>query len=221
MRKSLLFSKQKPLLYFVTPEIGSDFTSWEALIHQAVKGGAGLIQIRDKESSTKKIGEAAIRLRPFLKSWGVPLLINDRVEAACIAQAEGVHLGQEDMPASQARSILGPDALIGLSVETEEQARQAIFQPIDYIAASPVFSSKTKLDCTPPWGLLRLQELCRFSPYPVVAIGGINLSNIEEILACGVEAVALISAIKEAPCPFQATQEILTKVRKYDVTRMG
>lgn len=210
-----MFSAVDPILYFVTPEIGDDVHQWESTIIEAVKGGVNIIQVRDKRNSSKRVISAIKRIRPLLCQAKVPLLINDRVDIAVVVQADGVHLGQSDLTVSEARSILGHEAIIGLSVETIEQAREAEQENVHYLAASPVFASKTKLDCHFHWGIDGLKQLCAISSHPIIAIGGIHKANMEQVLAHKVAGIAVVSAISSAPCPQTATKELLNKIREY------
>jgi len=216
-----MFVTFDPLLYFVTPEIGDDIEKWENLIREVVEGGIRVVQVRDKKSSTKEIITAVKKIRSFLKQTNVTLLINDRVDVAFIVQADGVHLGQSDLNVSEARSILGDKAIIGLSVETLDQAMDAQRETVSYLAASPVFLSTTKLDCNAPWGVKGLTRLCTVSSHPIVAIGGIDLTNIEKILECKVAGIAIVSAITRAKCPQTATRKILNKMRAYADSQLG
>src|SRR5690606_23416973 len=133
-----MFNFTEPFLYFVTPEIDDNIEKWESTIKEAVLGGVKMVQIRDKSAAAKEIILAAKRLHPFLKKFNVPLLINDRVDIAHAIACDSVHLGQSDLEVSQARAILGRKAIIGLSVETMEQALKAKTEEVDYLAASPV-----------------------------------------------------------------------------------
>lgn len=210
-----------PILYFVTPEIGENVEKWKAIVLQAAYGGVKIVQIRDKRSSAQKMIHIAREIHPFLRNRGVFLLINDRVDIAHAVEADGVHLGQSDLKVAEARAILGRKAIIGLSVETVDQALEAAHEDINYLAASPVFQTRTKTDCAGPWGLNGLKYLCSLSTHPVVAIGGIDATNIEGILACGAAGVAVVSAIVKVPCPKTATQEIVSKMRRYANSRLG
>ena len=210
-----------PMLYFVTPEIGENVEKWLTVIQQAVLGGATIVQIRDKKCSAQKMVETARRIHPFLRNKGVSLLINDRVDIAHAINADGVHLGQSDLKVTEARAILGDKAIIGLSVETIDQAMNALHEDISYLAASPVFQTKTKMDCGEPWGLNGLRHLCAISQHPIVAIGGIDATNVEGVLECGAVGIAVVSAIVKAPCPETAAREIISKMRKYAHSRLG
>jgi len=143
-----------------------------------------------------------------LSSSGVPLIINDRVDVALAVDADGVHLGQSDMPATLARQLLGPDKLIGLSVENEQQFEQAQSLPVDYLGLSAIFATPTKTNTVKHWGLDGLNWAMARSRLPMVAIGGLNTSNIGAVAQTGVQGIALVSAISHAPDPQQAARDL-------------
>lgn len=195
-------------LYLVTHRGSRDLESFFKIIIAAVEGGVTLVQLREKECSAREMIDIGKKLLHLLRPLKIPLIINDRVDVAHVLQADGVHLGQSDLAVSEARAILGPQAIIGLSVESLEQARNAVIENVDYLAASPLFETKTKTDCTQPWGLQSLKELCSLSKHPIVAIGGINETNVMQVKECGVNGVAVVSAIFDAPCPKTAAHRI-------------
>ena len=163
-------------LYLVTDREGQNLENFFRIIRESIEGGVTVVQLREKEASARETIEIGRRLLAMLKPLGVPLIINDRVDVAHAIKADGVHLGQTDLGAADARAILGPGAIIGLSVETADQVTEA--QDVDYLAASPVFLSQTKTDCSKPWGLEGLRRVCALSRHPVVAIGGISAANV-------------------------------------------
>ncbi len=195
-----------PCLYFVTPEIGSDSSAWVHLIKEAVFGGVKMVQVRDKRSSSKKLIEVVGLLQPFLKRHSVPLIINDRVDIALILKADGVHIGQNDFSVNDARALIGPKGIVGLSVETLDQAAQAA--GADYLAASPIFATPTKRDTEKPWGLAGLKLLRALSGLPIIAIGGIKHHNVREVLQAGANGIAVVSAIAAATCPRMAAARL-------------
>jgi thiamine-phosphate pyrophosphorylase len=165
-------------------------------VRQLVKGGAKFIQLRDKHSSPKVFYESAEAVMKFTRGTDVKIIINDRVDIALAVKADGVHLGQDDLPPAQARRILGESAIIGYSTHNLEQAAQAVTLPIDYFAFGPIFPTGTKENPDPIVGLdglKRIREL--ILDFPLVAIGGINFENYRETLAHGADSVAIISAI--------------------------
>jgi thiamine-phosphate pyrophosphorylase len=127
--------------------------------------------------------------------------------------ADGVHLGQSDLQVAHAREILGKQAIIGLSVETMEQAMDAVEEEVDYLAASPLFLTKTKPECSKAWGFDGLKQLCSLSRHPIIAIGGIDEANVEKVLECGAVGVAVVSAIFHAPCSKTAVMAIANKIK--------
>lgn len=180
----------------------------EEVVEEAASAGASVIQLREKNLPTRLWVEEAQKVREITHRWGIPLIINDRIDIALAVDADGVHLGEEDMPLVLARKIC-PSLIIGYSVSTVEEARKAEKEGADYLGAGTVFPTYTKKDAGEPIGLERLKEIKKAVHIPVVAIGGINLSNVEEVLATGVDGVAVVSAIvgaesvKEATCSFR------------------
>jgi thiamine-phosphate pyrophosphorylase len=164
------------------------------------QGGATLIQLREKTLSPREFyGAAAAALRVASES-GVRIIINDRVDIALALQADGVHLGQDDLSPEAARGILGPEAIIGFSTHTLEQASAAMYMPIDYVAIGPIFGTSTKEKADLPLlldGLRRVRNAV--STKPLVAIGGVTLENSAAVLSAGADAVAVISEIWSRP----------------------
>lgn len=201
-------------LYLVTNRGALTLEDFFRIISLSIEGGVKVIQLREKEASAHEMIAVGKRLRSLLKPLGIPLIINDRVDIAHAVNADGVHLGQSDLKVAEARAILGQQVIIGLSVETIEQAIAAADEDVDYLAASPVFLTKTKSDCERPWGLHGLQQLCSISRHPIVAIGGIDETNVEKVLECGVAGVAVVSAIFNAPCPKIAAIKITNRMKR-------
>jgi thiamine-phosphate pyrophosphorylase len=200
-------------LYLVTNRKALELEDFFNIIRAAINGGVRIVQLREKDSSAREIITLGKKLLSVLKPLGIPLIINDRVDVAHAIGADGVHLGQSDLKVAEARAILGEKAIIGLSVETLEQAMVAIEENVDYLAASPIFHTKTKADCGEPWGLEGLKQLCAVSKYPVIAIGGIDETNAKQIIECGAAGVAVVSAIFDASCPKNAAIKILDRMR--------
>lgn len=204
-------------LYLVTDRQLSAPRTIEEIVQAAVSGGVSVVQLREKDCSAWEFLALACRLLAILRPAGVPLIINDRLDVALAAGADGVHLGQSDLPYREVRAILGPEALIGLSVETLEQAREAEELDVDYLAASPVFPTSTKTDTGAAWGLAGLSALRKLSRHPLVAIGGINRTNAASVLRAGADGIAVVSAISAAPDPraeAKALREIIEQVRR-------
>jgi thiamine-phosphate pyrophosphorylase len=201
-------------LYLVTDRLLSLGRPIDEIVRAAVDGGVTAVQLREKDCSTREFIALARKLKELLAPRGVPLLINDRVDVALAAQADGVHIGQSDMAYRDARALLGPDALIGLSVETPAQAAEAVDWDCDYLGVGPIFQTATKLDAAPAWGLDRLAELRRISHHRLVAIGGINASNAASIAAAGADGIAVVSAICSAPDPRAAAADLRTIIER-------
>ncbi len=204
MRKILDLS-----LYLVTDSTLSLGRSLEHIVEEAVKGGVTIVQLREKELATGRFVELAKSLMNILKPYGVPLVINDRIDVALAADADGVHIGQSDMSYSDARAILGSDKIIGLSVETQQEVLEANELDVDYIGISPIFATPTKLDTFQPFGLEGCREAVANSKHPSVAIGGMNKTTIPDVMSCGVDGVAVVSAIVSAESPREAAKELL------------
>lgn len=202
-------------LYLVTHRGALSLEDFFRVILQSIEGGVKAVQLREKEASACEMISIGKRLHTLLKPFGVPLIVNDRVDVAHAIQADGVHLGQSDLSVGEARAILGDDAIIGVSVETVEQVIASSDQKVDYIAASPVFSSKTKTDCYKPWGLESLKQICAISTHPIVAIGGIDVTNLNAVLECGVSGVAVVSSIFNSPCPKTAAINLSKRIRQH------
>jgi thiamine-phosphate pyrophosphorylase len=167
----------------------------------AVQGGAAYIQLREKDLSTRVFVEEAVAVKKLLAPYAVPLIINDRIDVALACGAEGVHIGQGDMPYETARRLMGPEAMIGLSVETWEDFEAAQGLDVDYIGVSPVFATPTKTDTKEPWGLDGLKRIKAASRHPLVAIGGINETNARRVVEAGAGCLAVVSAICSADDP--------------------
>lgn len=177
------------------------------------RGGASLVQLRDKLGSTREMVEAARAIRARLAPLGVPLLINDRADVAFAAGADGVHLGQDDMAVEDARRLLGPQALIGLSIKTLDQAARAPLEHLDYVCIGGVFATASKDNPGPPIGIAGLQAIlaklrARDGELPIGAIAGINAGNAGAVIAAGADGVAVISALSLARDPQAAAREL-------------
>lgn len=197
-----------PRLYLVTDRGRTRGRPIEALVQAAVRGGVTAVQLREKECSPEEFLSLARRLKSGLDPAGIPLIINDSVEIAARVGAAGVHLGQGDVPPAEARRRLGADAVIGLSVETVEQAEAARPEDVDYLGVSPVFLTPTKPAAAAAWGLRGLARLRARTRLPLVAIGGLDSSNAESVLAAGADGLAVVSAICSASDPEAASREL-------------
>jgi thiamine-phosphate pyrophosphorylase len=195
-------------LYFVTDRGLCGRKPLEEVVIQAVKGGAAYVQLREKDVSTRFFVEEAKRIKKLLGKYRVPLIINDRVDIALACGAEGVHIGQEDMPYEIVRQLMGQKAIIGLSVETWEDVEVSQKLDVNYIGVSPVFATPTKTDTKGAWGLEGLAKIKAFSRHPLVAIGGINESNAREVVEAGADCIAVVSAICASSYPEAVARRI-------------
>jgi len=194
-------------LYLVTDRRLAGNRPLTEVVQQAVAGGVTMVQLREKECSSREYLELALALKKLLPP-GTPLIINDRLDVALAAAADGLHLGQNDLPPEVARRYLGPGAIIGLTVERPEQLAAAENLPVDYLAISPVFPTPTKTDTGPAWGLEGLALARKKTQHPLVAIGGINETNVAGVIRAGADGVAVVSAICAAPDPELAARKL-------------
>jgi thiamine-phosphate pyrophosphorylase len=187
------------------------------LAARVVAGGATLVQLRDKTGTTRRMIDEARAIRAALARTGVPLLVNDRVDVALAAGAEGVHIGWDDMEAADARRLLGPKAIIGLSINSAERARTAPLELLDYVAIGGVFATTSKDNPNPPQGVSGVAALAqiirsRAPGLPVGAIAGIDESNAADVIAAGLDGVAVISALSKRPDPEAAARALRSAV---------
>lgn len=206
--------KQALKLYLVTDRDLSLGRSLEEVVSEAVTGGVTMVQLREKNATTGEFVDLARRMMSVLKPLGIPLIINDRVDVAMAVDADGVHIGQSDMAYADARRLLGPDKIIGLSVENFEDLKVANILDVDYIGISPVYGTPTKTDTAEPFGLEGLRKAVQMSAHPTVAIGGMNNSTVADVIATGVDGVAVVSAICSAPSPRDAAAELLNIINE-------
>lgn len=179
-------------------------------VSRLIAGGARLIQLREKYLSPREFFQDARQALLIARSAGVQVIINDRVDLALALKADGVHLGQSDLPPEAARRLLGPASVIGFSVHNDEQARAAVALPVDYLGIGPVFATPTKENPEPVIGVQGLHQTSKLvGNIPLVAIGGITVDTISEVLAAGADAVALISALIVKPAEITARMKAL------------
>jgi thiamine-phosphate pyrophosphorylase len=208
-------------LYFVTDRGLCGQRPLADVVLQAIRGGAACVQLREKSASTRAFVEEAQKIKELMAPFGVPLIINDRLDVALAVGADGVHVGQDDMPYEIARKLMGPKAIIGLSVETWEDVERAEKLDADYLGVSPIFATPTKTDTKEPWGLGGLARIRAFSRHPLVAIGGLNASNAEAVVMAGADGVAVVSAICASPDPLAASKELSEIIRAALQKRRG
>lgn len=208
MRRNTIKTAYDLSLYLVTKKDNIPLEKFFRIILDSIAGGVTVVQLREKKASFEETVKLGKQLLNLLKPLNVPLIINDRVDVAFAIGAQGVHLGQSDFSVPLARTFLGKNAIIGLSVGNTEQVKNALEMQVDYVAASPVFPTVSKTDCKGHIGIEGIKQICAVSTVPVVAIGGINESNVENVLHAGAAGVAVISAIFGAPCPKAAALKI-------------
>jgi thiamine-phosphate pyrophosphorylase len=190
--------------------------SLSGTIHEAAAGGAQIIQLREKNLDDRTLLERASAVRDWTRKLGVLFILNDRPDIARLADADGVHLGQEDVPIRAARRILGPDALIGISTHNIAQVRQAVLEGANYIGIGPTFPSDTKkFDAYP--GLDFIRQASAETSLPAFAIGGITLENLPEVIAAGARRVAVSAAICQADDPGQVAGRILESLKSIPI----
>ena len=201
-------------VYLVTDRGFSRGRSTLDVVQAAVEGGISVVQLREKHLSTRPFYEEGLRIRDFLKARGVPLIINDRIDIALALDADGVHVGQDDMPVDAARRILGPDKILGLSINEPGDIDETAQKYADYLAVSPVFHTATKEDVTRPWGLEGLELARSLTDLPLVAIGSIKEENAAAVVRAGADCVAVVSAIVSADDPAEAARRLTREVRR-------
>jgi thiamine-phosphate pyrophosphorylase len=196
-------------LIYVTDDSITDDTAFFKILEDALKGGASIIQLREKSCNTISFYNRALKSKALCHAYRVPLIINDRIDIALAVEADGVHIGQADMPYSKARELLGATKIIGLSVSKSEQAIEAENLKVDYIGISPIFNTATKKsDLAPSLGIDGLKMIRPLFSKPIVCIGGIQKNNVADIIKNGANGVAVISAISKAEHPEKETKNL-------------
>jgi len=172
----------------------------------AARGGATMVQLREKDASTREFLAEARALKAALAPLGVKLAINDRLDIALAVDADGLHVGQSDMPVEEARRWLGPDKFIGLSITSDDQVLRPDALAADYLGVGPIYAQQTKADASPPLGVEGFRHIRALTRKPLVAIGGLNADNSAAVLAAGAQGLAVVSAIVAADDPEAATR---------------
>ncbi|MFS0786336.1 thiamine phosphate synthase [Shouchella sp. 1P09AA] len=197
-------------LYVIT---GEAFHEGRELLHvmeEAIKGGADFIQLRDKTSSRKEVFEKAKRLNDLCKAYNVPFIVNDYIDIAMAVDADGVHVGQDDMPLAEVRKLVGKDKIIGVSTHKLDEALEAEKGGADYIGVGPIFPTNSKEDVVDPVTTSYIKEIKAHVSIPFVAIGGIKTHNVREVIEAGADAVCVITEVVAAK-DVQAAAETMTK----------
>ncbi len=195
-------------LYLVTDPVLCPGPTLVDTVLAAVHGGASFVQLRNKNASTSDRVAQAKALKSALQGSGVPLVINDDLDAAIAADVAGVHIGQDDISVAEARARLGPDKIVGLSCETSDQVRAVDDRLVDYLGLGTVFPTATKADHKPTIGLDGLAEMAGLARIPTVAIGGLKAQHGPEVMAAGCDGMAVVSAICGQPDPAQAAKAL-------------
>jgi thiamine-phosphate pyrophosphorylase len=184
-------------------------------VREAITGGVTLVQLRDPDATTRTLVETATALLDVLRPHRIPLIINDRVDVALAVGAEGVHVGQSDMPTDKVRELIGPDRILGLSTSTFEQLAGDDLGPADYLGIGPLFATPTKPNASTPIGFDGLAAMVAKASLPVVAIGGIKAEHVEGALAAGADGVSVISAIMAAEDPSRAARDFADRIERF------
>jgi thiamine-phosphate pyrophosphorylase len=202
-------------VYLVTDRVCCGARGVEEVVSAAIAAGVTLVQLRDKNMDARPMLALGRSLLELLRPAGIGLIVNDRIDVALAIDAEGVHVGQQDMPYAEARRQLGPTKIIGVSVGSESEARQAAGWNVDYVGIGPVYPTATKPDAGMALGADETARLARISGHRAVAIGGIDVTNAAALYAAGLEGVAVISAICAAPDPGAATRSLVRARREH------
>ena len=203
-------------LYFITDSTGFGEEEFLRRTEEALKGGASLLQLREKDKTTREYISLAEKVHTLTKKYNVPLIIDDRVDVALAMGAEGVHLGQSDMPISTARKILGDDFIIGATTKTVPQALEAFEQGADYLGVGAIYPTTTKVK-TVLTSTETLDAICKAVPIPVNAIGGLNKDNIDILKGIPIAGICVVSAIMKADDPKQATTELKARAKELEL----
>ena len=201
-------------VYVITDRGTVGDRSLHDVIAAALKGGATVVQLREKNLPTHDIVTFGQALRDLTHSMNVPLIVNDRVDVALAINAEGVHVGPRDMPAKIARQLIGPDRILGVSAATVAEAQQAVQDGADYVGVGDLYGTPSKPDAGTPIGLERLAEIAQSIDIPIVGVGGVTVEKASAVIEAGAAGVAVISAVLAAPDPFDAAQQLRKQVTR-------
>jgi len=201
-------------LYLVTDRKLSQGRDILEIIKMAIKGGVTIVQLREKDATTREFLSVGKRVKELLDKKNIPLIINDRIDIALALDADGVHLGNDDMPIEIARRILGKNKIIGLSAESIDDAIEADIKGADYIGVSPIYTTPTKPELEKGLGIEGLKKIRKVTSLPLVAIGGMKAKNCREAIKNGADGIAVVSAICSAPNPEIAAREIISEINK-------
>ena len=201
-------------LYFITDSTGYEEEKFLDQIEQAILGGVTFLQLREKEKSTRAYIELAEKVHQITKKYKIPLIIDDRVDVAMAIDAEGVHVGQSDMPVHIARKLMGPDKIIGATTKTVDQAVEAYKQGADYLGVGAIYPTTTKVK-TVLTSIETLEEICSAVPIPVNAIGGLQKENIDILKGIPIAGICVVSAIMKAQDGRIAAEELRVALKNW------
>ena len=204
-------------LYLITDRMQTAGRALPAVVAESLRGGLRAVQLREKDLAAGQLLELAVELRQLTREYGAKLLINDRIDVALAAGADGVHLGKAGLPVPEARRILGSKRLIGYSAHSAEEALQAQLDGVDFVTLGPVYHTPSKAQYGEPLGLSALSEAVRLVTIPVFALGGVRPASVAEVLSGGAHGVALISAIMAAPNPRVETEALLRTIAHHAI----
>ena len=203
-------------LYFITDSTNYAEEEFLFRVEEALKGGITLMQLREKEKTTREYISLAEKVHKLTKKYNVPLIIDDRIDVALAMGAEGVHLGQSDMPISTARKILGDDFIIGATTKTVPQALEAYEQGADYLGVGAIYPTTTKVK-TVLTSTETLKDICNSVPIPANAIGGLNKENIDILKGIPIAGICVVSAIMKSENPQKATAELIERAKELEL----
>lgn len=207
--------KFNPSLYFITDSTGCTEEEFLFRVEQALKGGATLLQLREKEKCTRDYMELAKKVHAIAIRYQIPLIIDDRVDVALAVDAEGVHVGADDLPVTAARKLMGADKIIGATAKTVPRAKEAYEQGADYLGVGAIYPTTTKVK-TVLTSTDTLREICDAVPIPVNAIGGLNKDNIDVLVGIPIAGICVVSAIMKADDPMQAAFQLKARMKELD-----
>ena len=200
-------------LYFITDSSGFEESEFLYRVEQALQGGVTLLQLREKDKTTREYIELAQKVHTIAKGYNVPLIIDDRVDVALAIDAEGVHVGQSDMPVIMARKLMGDQKIVGATTKTVEQAKEAYEQGADYLGVGAIYPTTTKVK-TILTSTETLHDICEAVEIPVNAIGGLNKDNIDILEGIHIAGICVVSAIMKADDPEKATEELKARAKE-------
>ena len=203
-------------LYFITDSTGFEETEFLCRVEEALEGGATILQLREKNKSTREYIALAEKVHTLTKKYNIPLIIDDRVDVALAVDAEGVHVGAEDMPVATARKLLGDDKIVGATAKTVPWAKDVYEQGADYLGVGAIYPTTTKVK-TVLTSTETLADICKAVPIPVNAIGGLNKNNIDVLTGIPIAGICAVSAIMKAESPKIATAELKARAKELGI----